>query len=138
MFPVAGAAAGSLPAYLGQKGQRSGDLAPMVQHSGLSSGTVPDRLGSLDGGPDAGLDVVVVTLVLVLFLTPHQVGVWETAHLRLHLVKRERRQLERERDRLLRGKVKETGGNSHTPGLTWLTRSETSTPLPVPACNYCP
>lgn len=64
----------------------------------ISSGTVPDRLGSLDGGPDARLDVVVVTLVLVLFLTPHQVGVWETAHLRLHLVKRERRQLERERE----------------------------------------
>lgn len=67
-------------------------------HSASSSGTVPDRLGSLDGGPDARLDVVVVTLVLVLLLTPHQVGVWEAIHLRLHLVKRERRQLQGERE----------------------------------------
>lgn len=98
MFPVAGAAAGSLPAYLQQTGQRSGDLAPTGMHSVISGATVPDGLGSLDGGPDARLDVVVVTLVLVLFLTPHQVGVGETIHLRLHLVKRERRQLEGERE----------------------------------------
>lgn len=68
------------------------------QRSCMLSGTVPDRLGSLYGGPDARLDVVVVTLILVLFLTPHQVGVWETNHLRLHLVKRERRQLEGEKE----------------------------------------
>ena len=46
-----------------------------------------------DGGADARLDVVVVTLVLMLLLTPHQVGVVEAFHLRLHQVKRERGEL---------------------------------------------
>lgn len=58
---------------------------------------LPDVLGLVDGGPDAWLHVVIVTLVLVLLLTPHQVGVVETLKLRLHLVERERGELQGER-----------------------------------------
>lgn len=57
----------------------------------VTSRTVPDRFGSLDRGPDARLDIVIVTLVLVLFLTPHQVCFGEAVNLCLHLIKWERR-----------------------------------------------
>ncbi len=50
----------------------------------------PDRAGTVDGGTDAWLDVVVVALVLVLFLTPHQISIWMTVSLCLHQIKRER------------------------------------------------
>lgn len=100
MFPVAGAAAGSLPAYL--KGthtctQVKGQASVVRRRRCCWWSTLPHRLGSLDGGPDAGLDVVVVALVLVLLLAPDQVSVGEAIRLGLHLVKREGRQLEMER-----------------------------------------
>lgn len=55
---------------------------------------VPNGAGAVDGGAEAGFDVVIVTLVLVLFLAPHQVSVGITICLHLHLVKREGRELE--------------------------------------------
>lgn len=54
---------------------------------------LPNGLGFLRGGPDARLHVVIVTLVLVLLLTPDQVGVGEALRLRLHLVEGERGEL---------------------------------------------
>ncbi|KAA8579215.1 hypothetical protein FQN60_000037 [Etheostoma spectabile] len=50
----------------------------------VTRGTTVDGPGPVDDGADAGLDVVVVTLVLVLFLTPHQVSVWIALRLRFH------------------------------------------------------
>uniref|UniRef100_A0A146YLN3 Uncharacterized protein n=1 Tax=Fundulus heteroclitus TaxID=8078 RepID=A0A146YLN3_FUNHE len=70
-----------------------GVLVARRRSRGRISAGVPDVLGLLDGGPDARLHVVVVALVLVLLLTPHQVGVGETLELRLHLVERERGEL---------------------------------------------
>lgn len=77
MFPVAGAAAGSRPAYL-KHTQMSADTLTAQIRTEISfpvPTNSPDRAGTLDGGADAGLDVVVVTLVLVLFLTPHQISI---------------------------------------------------------------
>ena len=54
---------------------------------------LPDRLGALDGGPDAGLDVVIVSLVLVLLLAPDQVSVGVLLKLGPDQVEGERRQL---------------------------------------------
>ena len=54
---------------------------------------LPDGLGALDGGPDAGLDVVIVTLVLVLLLAPDQVSVGVLLKLGADQVEGERRQL---------------------------------------------
>lgn len=97
LFPVAGAAAGSLPAYLKHRegvvrGQRLHGGGQMVW-SWWRWWWLPDGLGFLRGGPDARLHVVVVTLVLVLLLTPDQVGVGEALRLRLHLVEGERGEL---------------------------------------------
>lgn len=54
---------------------------------------LPDGLGTVDGGAHARLDVVVVSLVLVLLLTPHQVGVGVFLRLSLDQVEGERREL---------------------------------------------
>lgn len=48
------------------------------------------------GVGDAGLDVVVVTLVLVLLLAPHQVGIDVLVDFSLHQIKGERKELQRE------------------------------------------
>ncbi len=58
---------------------------------------LPDRLGSLDGGADAGLDVVVVTLVLVLLLTPDQISIYVTISFCFHQVEWERGELRGEK-----------------------------------------
>lgn len=50
------------------------------------------------GVGDAGLDVVVVTLVLVLLLAPHQVGIDVLVDFSLHQIKGEWKELQRERD----------------------------------------
>ena len=55
---------------------------------------VPNGPGAVNGGAEAGFDVVIVTLVLVLFLAPHQVSVGITICLHHHLVKRDGRELE--------------------------------------------
>lgn len=52
----------------------------------------------LGGVGDAGLDVVVVTLVLVLLLAPHQVGIDVLVDFSLHQIKGEWRELQRQRD----------------------------------------
>lgn len=57
--------------------------------------SLPDRLGTVSGGAHAGLDVVVVSLVLMLLLTPDQVSIGIFLSLSLHQVKGERRELGR-------------------------------------------
>lgn len=59
--------------------------------------SLPDGLGTFDGGAHAGLDVVVVTLVFMLLLTPDQVSVGIFLSLSFHQVKRERRELGQEK-----------------------------------------
>lgn len=93
LLPVAGAAAGSRPAYLG--GQSSDGRPP----EGPAPAPVPTRrrlphgLGPADGGAQSGLHVVVVALVLVLLLAPGQIGVGVLLHLLQQQVEGERRQL---------------------------------------------
>ena len=53
----------------------------------------PDGAGTVRGGADARPDVVVVALVLVLLLTPHQISVWKTIRFCFHQVERERWEL---------------------------------------------
>lgn len=56
--------------------------------------SLPDRTCMGNGGADAWPDVVVVALVLVLFLAPHQIGVWIFINLCFHQVKWEWRELQ--------------------------------------------
>lgn len=56
--------------------------------------SLPDRLGAVNSGAHARLHVVVVALVLVLLLTPHQVGVGVFLRLSLDQVEGERRELQ--------------------------------------------
>lgn len=55
--------------------------------------SLPDRTCTGSGGEDARPDVVVVALVLVLLLAPHQLSLWILINLCLHQVKREWREL---------------------------------------------
>lgn len=94
LFPVAGAAAGSRPAYLG--GQSSdvrppGGLDPLPPVP--MRRRLPHGLGTADGGAQPGLHIVVVALVLVLLLAPGQLGVGVLLHLLQQQVEGERRQL---------------------------------------------
>lgn len=97
LLPVAGAAAGSRPAYLGV-GDRAVKARPSRGRPFLPSGPhvgrgLPHGLGAADGGPQPGLHVVVVALVLVLLLAPGQLGVGVLLHLLQQQVEGERRQL---------------------------------------------
>lgn len=81
LLPVAGAAAGSRPAYLRGATVRGDGEGPRGARAPLPSpgpsrlpATLPHRLGAVDGGPQPGLHVVVVALVLVLLLAPGQLG----------------------------------------------------------------
>lgn len=56
----------------------------------------PDGPAVVDGGSDARLDVVVVSLVLVLLLAPNQISVWIKISLRFYQIKRERGELKTE------------------------------------------
>lgn len=97
LFPVAGAATGSRPAYLHPKRKRvrTGKNTEHLECHGSTGKDerLPDRLGTVDGGAHAGLDVVVVSLVLMLLLTPDQVSIGIFLSLSLHQVERERREL---------------------------------------------
>lgn len=77
LFPVAGAAVGSRPAYLKHTQELVEiDTTQILTEISFPIPTnLPDRAGTVDGCADARLDVVVVTLVLVLFLAPHQVSI---------------------------------------------------------------
>lgn len=55
---------------------------------------LPDRTCAGDGGADTRSDVVVVALVLVLLLAPHQVSLWILLNLCFHQVKWEWRELQ--------------------------------------------
>lgn len=55
---------------------------------------LPDGTCAGDGGADARPDVVVVALVLVLLLAPHNLSLWILLNLCFHQVKRERRELQ--------------------------------------------
>ena len=68
---------------------------------------LPHRLGAVDGGPQPGLHVVVVALVLVLLLAPGQLGIGVLLHLLQQEVKGEGRQLGRERGAPVRRRCSE-------------------------------
>lgn len=94
LLPVAGAAAGSRPAYLG--GQSSDARPPGARTPcpcALRGRRLPHGLGTADGGAQPGLHVVVVALVLVLLLAPGQLGIGVLLHLLQQQVEGERRQL---------------------------------------------
>lgn len=54
---------------------------------------LPDGLGTVDGGAHARLDVVIVALVLMLLLTPHQVSIGVFLSLGLDQIEGEWREL---------------------------------------------
>lgn len=94
LLPVAGAAAGSRPAYLrAEPGEmrRTGPLGGQP-----APGASPHGLGAADGGAQPRLHVVVVALVLVLLLAPHQIGVGVLLHFPQQQVKGEGRELRRD------------------------------------------
>lgn len=116
LLPVAGAAAGSLPAYLQGRWQRGqGHQKSPPRHSptvGSRPRSLPHGLGPVDGGAQPGLDVVVVALVLVLLLAPHQLGVGVLLRLLLQEVEGERGQLRGGRGRDEEGDAARTTGTA--------------------------
>lgn len=114
LLPVAGAAAGSRPAYLRGATVRGDGEGPRGARAPLPSpgpsrlpATLPHRLGAVDGGPQPGLHVVVVALVLVLLLAPGQLGAGVLLHLLQQEVEGEGRQLGRERGAPVRRRCSE-------------------------------
>ena len=102
LFPVAGAAAGSRPAYLcththththTEMSRRATAARRSYPNFLPDRASSPDGARPADGGSDARLHVVVVALVLVLLLAPNQIGVRVAIGLRLHQVEGERREL---------------------------------------------
>lgn len=97
LFPVAGAAVASRPAYL--KHTHMGLSLQFAHTHTLAAqrcfpASSPDRAGVASAGGEAGLDVVVVTLVLVLLLAPNQVCVDELVDFSLHQIEGEWRELQ--------------------------------------------
>lgn len=66
----------------GRSQQRhSREISYLVQTDSLDGSSV------VGGGADAGLNVAVVALVLVLFLTPHQISIYVSIGLFFHQIK---------------------------------------------------
>lgn len=78
------------------------NIENLVSHDSVwEDESLPDRLGTVDGGAHAGLDIVVVSLVLMLLLTPDQVSIGIFLGLCPYQVKRERRELGRENQTII-------------------------------------
>lgn len=69
-------------------GKWTGILPCLQVYSQLKS-NLPDGACVTDGGADAGLDIVIVAVVFVLFLTPNQICIWIVISLFFHQIKGE-------------------------------------------------
>lgn len=89
----------SRPAYLKHTHTHTRDSACSLRTHTLAAqrcfrASSPDEAGVASAGGEAGLDVVVVTLVLVLLLAPNQVCVDELVDFSLHQIEGEWRELQ--------------------------------------------
>lgn len=73
-------------------GKWTGILPCLQVYSQLKS-NLPDVACVTDGGADAGLDIVIIAVVFVLFLTPNQICIWIVISLFFHQIKGEWGQL---------------------------------------------